>query len=75
MTFTIILIMSAVTLFMFWIPISAAEKPKLIMKQSTAEKYLIAQENSKQTLVSKSNSDETLDVLINSKPSKQTMTA
>ena len=37
MTFTIIIFMSAVTLLMFWIPVSAAEKPKLIMKQSTAE--------------------------------------
>ena len=37
-TFIIIfLIMFAVTLVMFWIPVSAAEKPKLIMKQTIAE--------------------------------------
>ncbi len=53
-TFIIIfLIMFAVTLAMFWIPISAAEKPTSKMKQITAENYLIAVVKPEHTFVSK----------------------
>ena len=68
-TFIIIfLIMFVVTLVMFWIPVSAAEKPISIMKQTSTENQLIVQERFEYIFISRPFSDETQDAITHSPP-------